>query len=85
MVLKMHMYLVDDVYFGPASATNNTHLLVDSETGVVYYETRGMMFPRYDSDGKIMVLPKSQLRGQIESAAKSYAESHKWKPEFESI
>lgn len=81
-MLKMH--ILDDTNLWSAKQ-GQMRLLVDSETGVVYYETCGMLFPRYDSDGKIMVIPKSQLRGQIEHSAKSYAETHKKKPEFESI
>lgn len=33
-------------------------VLLDAETGVVYFNGK---YPRYDSTGKIMVIPKEQL------------------------
>lgn len=80
----LKMLILDDINLW-SSKQGQMRLLVDSETGVVYYETCGMLFPRYDSDGKIMVIPKSQLRERIEYVAKSYAVDHEKKPEFESI
>lgn len=40
-------------------------VLLDAETGVVYFNGK---YPRYDSTGKIMVIPKEQLPGIIARA-----------------
>ena len=40
-------------------------VLLDTETGVVYFNGK---YPRYDSTGKIMVIPKEQLPGIIARA-----------------
>lgn len=37
-------------------------LLLDTDTGVVYFEDRK---PRYDADGRVMVIPRDQLPGVI--------------------
>lgn len=46
-------------------------LLLDTETGVVYF---GDMQPRYDANGRVMVIPRDQLpaiiaRGRAQAAA----------------
>lgn len=40
-------------------------LLLDTDTGVVYFEDRK---PRYDTDGRVMVIPRDQLPGVIARA-----------------
>lgn len=40
-------------------------VLLDAETGVVYFNGK---YPRYDSNGRIMVIPQEQLPGIIARA-----------------
>lgn len=40
-------------------------LLLDTDTGVVYFED---MKPRYDANGRVMVIPRDQLPGVIARA-----------------
>ena len=40
-------------------------LLLDTDTGVVYF---GGMQPRYDANGRVMVIPRDQLPGVIARA-----------------
>ncbi len=40
-------------------------LLLDTETGVVYF---GNMQPRYDANGQVMVIPRDRLPGVIARA-----------------
>lgn len=40
-------------------------LLLDTDTGVVYFEDKK---PRYDADGRVMVIPRDQLPGVIARA-----------------
>lgn len=40
-------------------------VFVDAETGVVYFNG---MYPRYDANGRIMVIPKDQLPAIIAQA-----------------
>lgn len=40
-------------------------LLLDTDTGVVYF---GGMQPRYDANGRVMVIPRDQLSGVIARA-----------------
>lgn len=48
-------------------------LLLDTETGVVYFRD---LVPRYDSNGKVMVIPREQLPDIIKRArAQFYAVS----------
>lgn len=46
-------------------------VFVDAETGVVYFNG---MYPRYDANGRVMVIPRDQLpaiiaRGRAQAAA----------------
>ena len=43
-----------------------SQLLLDTDTGVVYFS--GSMQPRYDADGRVMVIPRDQLPGVIAQA-----------------
>ena len=47
-------------------------VLLDAETGVVYFNGK---YPRYDSNGRIMVITKEQLPGSIKG---STAVPHKY-------
>ena len=38
---------------------------MDTDTGVVYFEDKK---PRYDADGRVMVIPRDQLPGVIARA-----------------
>lgn len=42
-----------------------TAVFVDAETGVVYFNG---MYPRYDANGRVMVIPKDQLTAIIAQA-----------------
>lgn len=63
--------------FADGSDRYTTTVVVDSETGVVYFCSNGVLSPRYDAYGKIMVMPKSQLQSMIEAAERRYNEIHK--------
>ena len=58
-------YINTQLYSLPAA------VFVDAETGVVYFNG---MYPRYDANGRVMVIPKDQLpaiiaRGRAQAAA----------------
>ncbi len=40
-------------------------VLLDTETGVVYFDGK---HPRYDSNGRIMIIPRDQIPGLVERA-----------------
>lgn len=42
-----------------------TAVFVDAETGVVYFNG---MYPRYDANGQVMVIPRDRLPGVIARA-----------------
>lgn len=52
-------YINTQLYSLPAA------VFVDAETGVVYFNG---MYPRYDANGRIMVIPKDQLPAIIAQA-----------------
>lgn len=43
-------------------------VLLDTETGVVYYRYGQNIYPRYDSNGRIMIIPRDQIPGLVERA-----------------
>lgn len=45
-------YITTQIYSLPAA------VFVDAETGVVYFNG---MYPRYDANGRVMVIPRDQL------------------------
>lgn len=54
-------------------------VFVDAETGVVYFNG---MYPRYDANGRVMVIPRDQLpailaRGRAQAAAAAADEERK--------
>lgn len=58
-------YITTQIYSLPAA------VFVDAETGVVYFNG---MYPRYDANGRVMVIPRDQLpaiiaRGRAQAAA----------------
>ena len=60
-------YITTQIYSLPAA------VFVDAETGVVYFNG---MYPRYDANGRVMVIPRDQLpaiiaRGRAQAAAAS--------------
>lgn len=74
----MQLIQIDSVikmYIGSGYIPQNYPLpaavFVDAETGVVYFNG---MYPRYDANGRVMVIPKDQLpaiiaRGRAQAAA----------------
>lgn len=65
----MELILIDSVKFTYAGChldRINEQLLLDTDTGVVYFS--GSMQPRYDADGRVMVIPRDQLPGVIARA-----------------
>lgn len=50
---------------GERLSTYTKLLLLDTDTGVVYF---GGMQPRYDANGRVMVIPRDQLSGVIARA-----------------
>lgn len=60
---------VAKVFIGNISISQYDELpktvLLDAETGVVYFNGK---YPRYDSNGRIMVIPQEQLPGIIARA-----------------
>lgn len=51
-------------------------VLLDTETGVVYFNGD---HPRYDSNGRIMIIPRDQIPGLVERARE---ESRRPYPEY---
>ena len=62
----MELIQIDSVNFTYAEAylygRVGSQLLLDTDTGVVYFSD---MQPRYDADGRVMVIPRDQLPGVI--------------------
>ena len=61
----MELIRIDSVkltYAGNRYGQGSQQLLLDTDTGVVYFEDRK---PRYDADGRVMVIPRDQLPGVI--------------------
>lgn len=59
----MELIEIDSVNFTyPGHGYGGQRLLLDTDTGVVYFEDRK---PRYDADGRVMVIPRDQLPGVI--------------------
>ncbi len=56
-------FIISNVYVKDGELTKV--VLLDTETGVVYFNGK---YPRYDSNGRIMVIPKEQLPGIIARA-----------------
>lgn len=60
---------VAKVFIGNISISQYDELpktvLLDAETGVVYFNGK---YPRYDSNGRIMVIPQEQIPGIIARA-----------------
>jgi len=52
-------YITTQLYSLPAA------VFVDAETGVVYFNG---MYPRYDANGQVMVIPRDRLPGVIARA-----------------
>ena len=52
-------YITTQIYSLPAA------VFVDAETGVVYFNG---MYPRYDANGQVMVIPRDRLPGVIARA-----------------
>lgn len=52
-------YITTQIYSLPAA------VFVDAETGVVYFNG---MYPRYDANGRVMVIPRDRLPGVIARA-----------------
>ena len=65
----MELIQIDSVNFTYAEAylygRVGSQLLLDTDTGVVYFD--GMQ-PRYDANGRVMVIPRDQLPGVIARA-----------------
>lgn len=68
----MQLIQIDSVikmYIGSGYIPQNYPLpvlvFVDAETGVIYFNG---MYPRYDANGRIMVIPKDQLPAIIAQA-----------------
>ena len=65
----MELIQIDSVNFTYAEAylygRVGSQLLLDTDTGVVYF---GGMQPRYDANGRVMVIPRDQLPGVIARA-----------------
>lgn len=65
----MELIQIDSVnftYAGHRLGRVDEQLLLDTDTGVVYFG--GSMQPRYDADGRLMVIPRDQLPGVIAQA-----------------
>ena len=65
----MELILIDSIKFTYAGCQLDRiyeQLLLDTDTGVVYFS--GSMQPRYDADGRVMVIPRDQLPGVIARA-----------------
>lgn len=65
----MELIEIDSVNFTHAEHLRSQSceiLLLDTDTGVVYFS--GSMQPRYDADGRVMVIPRDQLPGVIARA-----------------
>lgn len=66
----MELIQIDSVNFTYAEAylygRAGSQLLLDTDTGVVYFS--GSMQPRYDANGRVMVIPRDQLPGVIARA-----------------
>ena len=61
----MELIPIDSVLYGQSS--HSGELLLDTDTGVVYFG--GMQpQPRYDANGRVMVIPRDQLPGVIARA-----------------
>ena len=65
------------IYLAEFSASNP--VFVDAETGVVYFNG---MYPRYDANGRVMVIPRDRLpailaRGRAQAAAAAADEERK--------
>lgn len=65
----MELIQIDSVNFTYAEAylygRVGSQLLLDTDTGVVYFEDKK---PRYDANGRVMVIPRDQLPGVIARA-----------------
>lgn len=65
----MELIQIDSVNFTYAEAylygRDGSQLLLDTDTGVVYFD--GMQ-PRYDANGRVMIIPRDQLPGVIARA-----------------
>ena len=66
-------YITTQLYSLPAA------VFVDAETGVVYFNG---MYPRYDANGRVMVIPRDRLpailtRGRAQAAAAAADEERK--------
>lgn len=66
-------YINTQLYSLPAA------VFVDAETGVVYFNG---MYPRYDANGRVMVIPRDRLpailaRGRAQAAAAAADEERK--------
>ena len=59
----MELIPIDSILYGQSS--HSGELLLDTDTGVVYF---GGMQPRYDANGRVMVIPRDQLPGVIARA-----------------
>lgn len=75
----MMMCEIERLFFKRADGRDisTTTVVVDSETGVVYFCSNNVLSPRYDAYGKIMVMPKNQLQSMIEAAERRYNETRK--------
>lgn len=65
----MELIQIDSVKFTYAGCQLDRiyeQLLLDTDTGVVYFS--GSIQPRYDADGRVMVIPRDQLPGVIARA-----------------
>lgn len=61
----IHIDSVNFTYAGYRHGRVSEQLLLDTDTGVVYFEDKK---PRYDADGRVMVIPRDQLSGVIARA-----------------
>ena len=66
-------YITTQLYSLPAA------VFVDAETGVVYFNG---MYPRYDANGRVMVIPRDRLpsiltRGRAQAAGAAADEERK--------
>lgn len=60
----MELIPIDSVLYG-RNGYSSGELLLDTDTGVVYFS--GMQ-PRYDANGRVMVIPRDQLPGVVARA-----------------
>lgn len=59
----MELIPIDSVLYG--QNCHNGELLLDTDTGVVYFSGKQ---PRYDANGRVMVIPRDQMPGVIARA-----------------